>query len=161
MAKSITQSAADQVGPYRFLVLGASLYMMVAGTGSVYLLVAALKPIASEFDWPRTVPSVAYALQYLGGGLGGILMGLWLDKAGMAKPALLGACMLGAGSCLTHEVSAAWQLYAIYGLMMGLAGRGTLFSPLMVNITYWFEQRRGMAVGIVGSGQAIAGAMWP
>ena len=44
---------------------------------------------------------------------------------------------------------------------MGLAGRGTLFSPLMVNITYWFEQRRGMAVGIVGSGQAIAGAMWP
>ncbi len=135
--------------------------MMVAGTGSVYLLVAALKPIASEFDWPRTVPSIAYALQYLGGGLGGILMGHWLDKAGMAKPALLGACMLGAGSCLTHEVSAQWQLYAIYGLMMGLAGRGTLFSPLMVNITYWFEQRRGMAVGIVGSGQAIAGAVWP
>ena len=62
------------------------LYMMVAGTGSVYLLVAALKPIASEFDWPRTVPSIAYALQYLGGGLGGILMGHWLDKAGMAKP---------------------------------------------------------------------------
>ncbi|MBT6276979.1 MAG: MFS transporter, partial [Chromatiales bacterium] len=28
-------------------------------------------------------------------------------------------------------------------------------------ITHWFEGRRGMAVGIVGSGQAIAGAVWP
>ena len=55
----------------------------------------------------------------------------------------------------------AWQLYAIFGVMMGLVGRATLFSPLMVNITYWFEGRRGMAVGIVGGGQAIAGAVWP
>ena len=62
---------------------------------------------------------------------------------------------------LTHEIQHAWQLYAIYGLMMGLAGRATLFSPLMVNITHWFEGRRGMAVGIVGSGQAVAGSTWP
>ena len=100
-------------------------------------------------------------LQYLGGGLGGILMGYWLDRAGMARPALLGAVMIGAGACLTREVQQAWQLYAIFGVMMGLAGRATLFSPLMVNITYWFEGRRGMAVGIVGGGQAIAGATWP
>ncbi len=148
-------------GWYRYVVLFASCYMMVAGTGSVYLLVAALKPIAVEFAWPRAVPSTAYALQYLGGGIGGILMGYWLDRAGMARPACLGAVMIGAGACLTYGIEHIWQLYAIYGLMMGLVGRATLFSPLMVNITHWFETRRGMAVGIVGSGQAIAGAIWP
>ena len=142
-------------------MLFASFYLMVAGTGSGYLLVASLKPIASEFDWPRTVPSMAYALQYLGGGVGGIVMGHWLDKAGMAKPAMLGGFMIGTGACLTHEVQQAWHLYAIYGLMLGLAGRASLFSPLMINITHWFEQRRGMAVGIVGSGQAVAGCTWP
>ncbi|MFT5176361.1 MAG: MFS family permease [Gammaproteobacteria bacterium] len=155
------QLAPGERGWYPYLVLGASFYLMVAGTGSVYFLVAALKPIAQEFNWPRTVPSIAYALQYLGGGIGGIVMGYWLDRAGMAKPALLGAVMIGTGACLTHEVQQAWQLYAIFGLMMGLAGRATLFSPLMTNITYWFEGRRGMAVGIVGGGQAIAGATWP
>ena len=135
---------------------------MVVGTGSVYLLVSALKPIALEFQWPRTVPSIAYALQYLGGGVGGIIMGYWLDRAGMARPACLGAIMIGAGAVLTRHVDSAWQLYMIYGLMMGLVGRATLFAPLMVNITHWFEhQRRGMAIGIVGSGQAIAGAGWP
>lgn len=152
---------SPQTSYYPYLVLATSLFMMVAGTGSVYLLVAALKPIALEFDWPRSVPSLAYSLQYLGGGIGGIMMGYWLDRVGMAKPASVGACMIGLGGCLTYYVDAAWQLYAIYGLMMGLAGRASLFSPLMVNITYWFERKRGMAVGIVGSGQAIAGAMWP
>jgi MFS family permease len=148
-------------GGYAYLVLFASFFMMFAGTGSVYLLVATLKPIALEFGWPRTVPSIAYALQYLGGGLGGILMGSWMDRAGMAWPALLGATMIGAGSCLTGELSAAWQLFVIYGVMMGLAGRASLFAPLMANISIWFERRRGMAVGIVGSGQAVAGALWP
>jgi MFS family permease len=155
------QHASHERGWYPYLVLGASFYLMVAGTGSVYLLVTALKPIALEFNWPRTVPSIAYALQFLGGGIGGIIMGFWLDRAGMAKPALLGAVMIGTGACLTREVQEAWHLYAIFGLMMGLAGRATIFSPLMNNITFWFEGRRGMAVGIVGSGQAIAGAIWP
>ena len=104
---------------------------------------------------------MGYALQYVGGGLGGIVMGYWMDRAGMARPALMGAIMIGAGACLTYYVQAPWHLFAIYGIMMGLVGRATLFAPLMVNITHWFEHRRGMAVGIVGSGQAIAGAMWP
>ncbi|MEM7408430.1 MAG: MFS transporter [Pseudomonadota bacterium] len=163
VAQAESAAAGESPAPprYAYVVLGASLFMMVAGTGSVYLLVSALKPIAAEFDWPRTVPSVAYALQYLGGGLGGILMGYWLDRAGMARPACLGALMIGIGGCLTYYVQQDWHLYTIYGVMMGLVGRATLFSPLMVNITHWFEHRRGMAVGIVGSGQAIAGAGWP
>ena len=148
-------------GYYPYVVLAASLYLMIAGTGSIYLLVAALKPIAAEFNWPRTVPSMAYALQYLGGGVGGILMGYWMDRVGMARPACLGGSMIGLGALLTYGVQEAWQLHLIYGLMMGMVGRATLFSPLMVNITRWFESRRGMAVGIVGSGQAIAGATWP
>jgi MFS family permease len=156
-----TSPQGEDYSWYPYVVLAASLYMMVVGTGSVYLLVSAMKPISLELDWPRTVPSVAYALQYLGGGIGGILMGYWLDRAGMARPACLGALMIGLGGVLTRDVQAAWQLYLIYGLMMGLAGRATLFSPLMVNISHWFETRRGMAVGVVGSGQAIAGASWP
>ena len=101
------ESPATETRPqaYAYWVLFASFYLMVVGSGSVYLLVAALKPIAAEFDWPRTVPSLAYALQYLGGGLGGILMGYWLDRSGMAKPALLGAVMIGLGACLTQWVS--------------------------------------------------------
>ena len=145
----------------RNAVLAASLLFMIIGTGSVFFLVVALKLISAEFDWPRSVPSIAYSLQYLGAGIGGIFMGHCLDKLGMTIPALLGASMIGAGAVLTSFVSAPWHLYAIYGVMMGFLGRSTLFSPLTANITRWFEHNRSKAVGIVGSGQALAGALWP
>ena len=76
-------------------VLAASLLFMIIGTGSIYFVVVALKPISAEFQWPRTIPSIAYALQYLGGGFGGILMGYCLDRLGMGIPAFVGAIMIG------------------------------------------------------------------
>lgn len=142
-------------------VLAASFLTMLVGTGSIHLVVVALKPITAEFDWPRAVLSTAFALQYFGGGVGGILMGAWLDRWGMIGPALLGAVMIGLGAMLTARIDAQWQIYLIYGLMMGLFGRGTLNAPHMANITRWFDRRRGMAVGIVFSGQALGGVLWP
>jgi MFS family permease len=151
----------DRIARRRNFVLVASLLFMVIGTGSIYFLVVALKLISAEFDWPRTIPSVAYSLQYFGAGIGGIFMGYILDRLGMAIPALVGASMIGGGALLTAFISNEWQLYFIYGIMMGLLGRSALFSPLTANITRWFEHNRSMAVGIVGSGQALAGAIWP
>ncbi|MEM7251412.1 MAG: MFS transporter [Pseudomonadota bacterium] len=153
--------STDKRDLYPLLVLGTSLCLMIIGTGSVYLLVVALKPISTEFGWPRSDLSIAYAAQYFGAGVGGIAMGFWLDRSGMAKPALLGAIMIGLGGVATSFADAAWHFWLIYGLMMGLFGRATLFSPLMANITRWFGPRRAFAVGILGSGQALAGGLWP
>lgn len=157
----MTNLFSDRAARRRVAVLIASLLFITIGTGSIYFLVVALKLISAEFDWPRSVPSIAYALQYLGGGIGGILMGHWADRAGMGRPALLGATMIGGGALLTSVVNEPWQLFLIYGGMMGVLGRSTLFSPLMANITRWFEHKKSVAVGIVGSGQGLAGALWP
>ena len=151
----------DQQKDYKNFVLVASLLFMIIGTGSVYFLVVALKLISTEFNWPRAVPSFAYALQYFGAGFGGIVMGYILDKVGMGIPALIGATMIGLGAIMTSYVSSPWHLYVIYGVLMGFLGRSALFSPLTANITRWFETNKGKAVGIVGSGQAISGAIWP
>jgi len=146
---------------YAMVVLGASFLMLVIANGALFLLVVAMKDIAATFDWPRSVPSTAYSLQFIGGGLGGILMGWWLDKAGMGKPALLGSITVGGGSLLIAGIDEAWQLWAVYGLIIGLFGNAAMFSPLVANITRWFSRNRGMAVGLVTSGQSIAGFMWP
>ncbi len=153
--------ASSNIVLRRNAVLIASLAFMVIGTGSIYFLVVALKLITAEFDWPRVVPSAAYALQYFGGGVGGIFMGYCLDRFGMGIPAALGAVMIGLGAMLTSYVTSPWELYLIYGVMLGFLGRAALFSPLTANITRWFEHNKSMAVGIVGSGQALSGAVWP
>ena len=145
----------------RSVVLIASLLFILVGTGSIYFIVVALKEIAAEFAWPRTVPSTAYALQYLGTGIGGIFMGWYFDRRGMEIPAFVGGSMIGVGAILTSFVSSQWELFFIYGAMLGFFGRSALFGPLTTNITHWFEHKKSLAVGVVSSGQGLAGMLWP
>jgi MFS family permease len=160
MAHSLSEPATARKGA-SYAVLAASLAFMMIGTGSIYFIVVALKLITAEFQWPRAVPSIAYALQFVGSGVGGIAMGWLLDKRGMGLPAFIGALMTGSGAILISFISSPWELFLIYGVMLGFLGRAAFFSPLMANITRWFESRKSMAVGVVGSGQGLAGAIWP
>lgn len=146
---------------YRHIVLWASMLMLLIGTGAVYLLAVALKPIALDFGWPRSIPSLAYSLQFLGSGIGAIVMGHWLDRSGIGRPVLLGSVMIGLGAFVVSRMGSEWEFLLAYGLMIGLLGQATLFSPLMANIVGLFERRRGFAAGIVASGQAFAGVVWP
>ena len=116
--------------------------MLLMANGAMFLIIVAMADISETFNWPRGVPSTAYALQFVGGGLGCIAMGWWLDRAGMGKPALLGAIMIGSGAILTGMISSRLELWAIYGVMIGLLGTAAMFAPLMANITRWFDRNR-------------------
>ena len=143
------------------MIAGASHLLVATAIGVSYLIVVSLKPIAAEFDWPRSIPSAAYAVMMLFAGVGGVLMGYWSDRRGVGGVSLLGAVMIGLGAVLVSRVTGYGSLLFICALLLGLCGVGTVLSPLMTNATRWFDRRRGMAVAIVASGQAIAGAIWP
>ena len=145
----------------RLFVLIGSVTLLTVSSGSMYLIVVALKDVAMEFGWPRAVPSTAASLLFIGSGLGGIVMGWALDRYGFGVPAVVGSVMAGLGGVLGGFIDAAWQLYVIYGLMFGLSGQGSLAAPALANIARWYDKRRGMAVGMVASGQALAGIVWP
>jgi MFS family permease len=145
----------------RLIILIGSVTLLLVSAGGMYLVVVSLKDMAMEFGWPRAVPSLAFSLQFIGSGFGGIVMGYVLDKYGFGIPALVGTLMVSMGAILTSHIDAAWQLYLIYGFMFGLSGQGSLAAPALANIGRWYDQRRGMAVGMASSGQALAGIVWP
>ena len=155
---------SDQHKPFlkfRFIVLLGSHTMIFVGSGSLFLIAVTLKDLAAEFGWPREVPSLAFSLQFIGGGLGGILMGYLLDRLGAVVLPVVATFAVVSGSILTTLVDAQWQLFAVYLILFGFLGQGSLYAPLMANISKWYERRRGMAVGIVASGQSLAGIVWP
>ena len=152
---------ADPIDRRRILVLTGSVAMLFVSGGGMYLIVVALKEVAMEFGWPRAVPSFAFSLQFIGSGLGGVIMGHVLDRYGFIVPALVGAVMVGMGGILASGIDSAWQLYLIYGIMFGLSGQGSLAAPALANVARWYDSRRGTAVGIAASGQALAGIIWP
>jgi MFS family permease len=160
--KRVTQAPEDRrMARRRLLILIGSVGMLFVSGGGMFTIVVALKDIAMEFGWPRAVPSFAFSLQYIGSGIGGIVMGYALDRFGFVVPAVVGAVMVGTGALLASQIDAAWQLYVIYGVMFGLSGQGSLAAPALANIARWYEDRRGMAVGITASGQSLAGIIWP
>lgn len=146
---------------FRFIVLAASLTLIFVGSGSLFLIAVTLKDLAAEFGWPREVPSLAFSLQFIGGGLGGIFMGYMLDKVGAVVLPVVATFAVISGSILTTMVDAQWQLFVVYLLLFGFLGQGSLNAPLMANISKWYDRRRGMAVGIVASGQSLSGIVWP
>ncbi len=134
--------------------------MLFVTGGGMFMIVVALKEMATEFGWPREVPSLAFALQFVGSGFGGLIMGRIVDRVGFGAPALLASVMVSAGGMLVSGISEAWQLYTIYVVMFGLSGQGALAAPALANIGRWYSEHRGRAVGIVSSGQALAGIVW-
>ena len=146
---------------FRFVVLFVSIFLVLCANGSMFVLVVGLKQIALDFGWPRSVPSLAYSCLFLGTGVGGIVMGYWFDRSGAGPVTGLGMSMIGTGALLASMFSAQWQLYAIYGVMMGLLGQAAVIGPLVVNVMRWFEHRRGFAVGLLAAGQGVAGTVWP
>jgi MFS family permease len=147
--------------PYGWVVVVVSMTMMAVALGAPYLVVVALKPIAAEFGWPRAVPSLCYALVLLGAGLGGLVMGRWADRTGIAAPALVGALGIASGAWWASTADGMLALYLSHGLLMGFLGNGAFIAPLLAHASHWFDRRRGIAIALVASGQNLAGAVWP
>jgi MFS family permease len=154
-------SGAADLRPYAWVVALASMVVMTIGAGAPYTVVVALKPIVADFGWPRAVPSMCYALVMLGAGIGGLVMGRWADRGGVAGPMLIGSLSLPFGAWLASTGDGALTLFVAYGLFMGFLGNGAFVAPLLANTTRWFDRRRGIAIGIVASGQILGGALWP
>lgn len=58
-------------------------------------------------------------------------------------------------STLTEHLKA-WLLILLQGVCFGIGG-GTLYWPVMVLVSEWFVQRRGLAGGIIFAGSGIGG----
>tara|TARA_Y100000739_G_scaffold229837_1_gene246577 strand:+ start:2072 stop:3283 length:1212 start_codon:yes stop_codon:yes gene_type:complete len=146
---------------YPLLRLFASLIIMTIGATGMYAVNVSLKPILVEFESSRAAASLPYAFTMIGYGLGGILMGKISDRFGVFWPVLFAGFMLSAGFAIASIADNLLQLCIIQAVMIGLLGSGATFAPLVADTSHWFTHRRGIAVGIVISGNYLAGAIWP
>ncbi len=137
-----------------------ALAILAVAYGGPLLAAVALKPIAAELGAPRSVPTLATSLSFIGAGVGGIFMGWLSEKIGIRIVVTFGAIMIGAGMWLASS-GGVTELYVGYGVLMGLFGTSCMFSPIMTYVSRWFDKRRGTAVALISSGQYVAGIIWP
>jgi MFS family permease len=142
-----------------WLVAGCALGVLSVSFGAPTITIVGLKSIAASFGDARSVPSLCYALAWLGSAVGGIAMGQIAERVGVRWTAAFGGLMIATGlllSSLGHRI----DLYVGHGLFMGLLGNAGLNAPLYVYVARWFDRHRGTALALIASGQAAAGTIW-
>jgi hypothetical protein len=65
-----------------WVVASVALLIMAMSFGAAWITAVALKDIAAEVGGTRSIPALASALAWLGGGIGGFLMGRIADRVG-------------------------------------------------------------------------------
>jgi MFS family permease len=143
-----------------WVVAGVALATMLMAFGTGWITAVALKDIAAEVGGARSVPALASALAWLGGGVGGILMGQIAERVGVRRVVMFGALMVALG-LVVSTLGSPWPLWIGHGLFIGLIGLGGINAPLYVYVSRWFDRRRGSALALISSGSYLAGAIWP
>jgi MFS family permease len=117
--------------------------------------------VQAEFGVARGAASLPYTLTMLGFAIGGVFMGRLADRVGIVPPLLIGGLALGIGYVAASRATSLLEFALAQGLIIGLLGSSAMLGPLIADISLWFRRRRGIAVGIVASGNYLSGTVWP
>ena len=145
---------------YALFRLAVTLIMATIGSIGLWSYVIVMPAVQAEFGVDRATASIPYTISMVFFALGNVVVGRLIDRIGMMLPALIAGIALGIGFVASSLVEAMWQLSIVHGVLIGI-GTGSMFGPLMANISHWFVRRRGMAVATVACGNYFAGMLLP
>ena len=108
-----------------------------------------LKPILNEFGWSRGLTAGAFSLSWIVQGLLSTVAGRLNDRYGPRQVITACGFIMGITFLLMSQINSAWQLYMLYGVMLGIGLSGVAL-PLTSTLSKWFIRRRNIMTGIGG-----------
>ncbi|HEX2554419.1 MAG TPA: MFS transporter [Microvirga sp.] len=156
---SATHSQVDS--PAAWARLGLAVLLSTIGGVGMWSVVVVLPAVEAEFGAARAGASLPYSFTMIGFAFGGVVMGRLADRFGVSVPVALGAVALAGGYALSALTTSVLAFALVHGVLIGFLGSSASFSPLLADISHWFERRRGIAVAICASGNYVAGTVWP
>ena len=143
-------------------ITGTTIATQMAQAGLlIYGFSAFALPLEQEFGTSRAEVMITSTCLSLASSAFAPVAGWLVDRFSVRWLMLLGAAMLGAGFALLSAVTALWQVWAVYALMLPVANvlLGQISSATL--ITRWFHKRRGRAMGISSLGTSLGGFVFP
>ena len=131
-----------------FLVIQAVL-MGIASSFTVFF-----KSIEAEFELTRTVTSAISSVSMILIPVSGFIGGWALDRYGPRVVLFVMGLITGLSLVLTSRTGAAWQVFITYSVLLAI-GMGPVYVVATSTVSRWFNKKRGLAVGIAGSGEGL------
>jgi MFS family permease len=131
-----------------FVVLGFSRGMHSSfGVFNVALL--------DTFGWSRGATAGIFSIVLTVDAMLSPVVGHLLDRYGTKKIAIAGCLALAIGLFLSSQVSALWQLYICFGIILAVGFTFTGMVPHIFLISEWFSTKRASAIGFVYAGSGV------
>ena len=140
---------------YSWLILGAGFAILFFGGGSRFAFGLMLKPMSEDLDVSRSTLSLAVTMFMVVSALAMPFVGRLVDRWSLRGTIAVGAVIGAAGLALMGQVHYSWQVFLVYGVVYALGNSGTSIAPVVVMVSQWFVERRGVATSTVVSGNAI------
>lgn len=143
---------------YGWLVVIIAFIMafVMAGSGSAFGVFVI--PMSREFNWNRSMISLAFFFSTLGSGLCQPLLGHLYDRFGGRRIILVSLLVVGAGTVLLSLTFHILFLILFYGVVLAIFRSGGSLGATTWIISRWFQRRRAIALALAMSGAAL-GAM--
>jgi MFS family permease len=143
-----------------WFVVAAAFAVTLIGFGSAYTFSAFVDSLQRDFAASRGSVSLVFSLAgFLYFGLG-VVSGPLADRFGSRRLCVTGMSLVGLGLCLASVARTLTEVYAAYGLGIGL-GVGCSYVPALGAVQRWFVRHRGFASGIAVSGIGVGTLVMP
>jgi MFS family permease len=153
-AEALSQWLSRRGIHYAWVVMGIAFLTMLISSSALGLPGAFLRPLSREFGWTTGQVSSALAVRFVLFGLMGPFAAILMERFGLRRILCIALALVAGGLLLATRMTALWQLFLLWGLVLGV---GSGMTALVLGATVanrWFEQRRGLVLGILTASSA-------
>lgn len=139
---------------YAWVVAAVTFLAMLITSAALGLPGAMLQPLSREFGWTIEQLSSVFAVRFALFGLLGPFAAVFIMRFGLRRVVAIALTTIGVSIGLATHVTELWQLFALWGVLLGF-GTGTVAMVLgAIVANRWFAERQGLVMGLLAGSTA-------
>jgi sugar phosphate permease len=154
LAQSVAAWLARRNIHYAWVIAFVTFLTMLTSSAALGLPGALLQPLSKEFGWSTSEISSALAIRFALFGLMGPFAAYFMERFGLRNVVCTALVLVGAGMGLATQMTGLWQLFVLWGLVLGLGSGLTALVLGAVVANRWFVGRRGLVIGMLAASTA-------
>ena len=150
---AVVRLAGDRLH-YAWIVAAVTFITLLGAAGFRSTPGVLIRPLQQEFGWSTATISVAVSINLVLFGFSGPFAAALMERFGVRRLVPAALVMVAGGAGLTVFMHAPWQLYLLWGVVVGL-GTGSMATVLAATVANrWFVRRRGLVMGVLTASSA-------
>ena len=139
---------------YAWVIAAVTFFAMLTTSAALGLPGAMMQPLSKEFGWTTDQLSSVFAVRFALFGLLGPFAAIFIARFGLPRIMVAAASLIAVAMVLATGITQLWQLFLLWGLMLGC---GTGLTALVLGAMVanrWFTANRGLVVGMFAASTA-------